>query len=187
MVWYGSMAGSTDSAFKESGVWNVANKYSEDIIFFHAWWVDRSRMMAQLGCLDPLEDVNLPPETKLNYRMTGLNHFYLNLDLLISSSKFAIRNPGLNKKIQQLHDDIKQVKKCMELIETKMIDDKTHKSHVEINIQLFEQCYLEMVRIHESLLPILYKENLIYQYVKQYSQKERKEDIMKKLVDGRGG
>lgn len=175
-----------DSAFKESGVWNVSNLYSEQIIFNHVIALDRAKTMAQIGPLDPTEAMVMNAAQKLNFRIEGLKYFHAHVDSLLFTTKFAIRNAGLLKIHQQLQNNIKEVTKWMELVESPKMDDKTHRSHIELNMKWFNNCYTELIRITEVLLPILYKENLIYQYIKQYSQKERKEDVMKRLVDGSG-
>ncbi len=172
----------TEGTFSETGVWNVANIYSEDMIFFHALWSDRSRMMARLGCLDPIEDAGLDEGVKLNYKVTGLKWFYMHLDLLISNSKFAIKDAKLNKNIEKLHDKLCKVHVCMKAIETKKINQKDHNDTIEVNEKLFDSCYDEMVIIFETLLPILYKENLIYQYIKKYDVKERKTLALERAI-----
>ena len=176
------MKRTTEGTFSETGVWNVANIYSEDMIFFHALWGDRSRMMAKLGCLDPIEDAGLDEGTKVNYKVTGLKWFYMHLDLLISNSKFAMNNPALKSEAEGLHKKLRKVHECMAAIETKKVDQKENTTTIEINEKLFDSCYVEMVDVFEKLMPILYKENLIYQYIKKYDSKEMKKKVMEKAI-----
>lgn len=176
------MARDTETPFSETGIWNMADGYTQ-ILTRHATMLDLYQEIAITGVTEAYEIFNTNEEIINNVRIEALKHARIHLQQLISGSIFIIKAKDRAIVIEQAYNDIKSLRKYVDAVVEIKYNQRDHKNIVTVREELFNLCYEKIDLIKQSILPILHRENLIFQYKKELSYKEKKAAIMKRMIE----
>lgn len=175
------MSSKDDNPFSETGIWNVAVGFSFDVLMYHIYWVDRYEVLSRHGAMDFDQEICLSPNEIKDNQIRGINWYYTHLGLLISNSKFAIKDAQQKKEMELIAKSLKNIKKYKDGIKIVKIDQKNDTTTLEINEKLFELFLNILCTIKERLFPVLYRANLVFQYKENYTPEQMKKMFTEKM------
>lgn len=172
-----------ESPFSETGKYNIAMGYANEILFHHVLMMNRSEILAEYGSLDPLDSIYNDEYSRDVMKIEGLKFFKIYLEMLISYAHFAVKKKENRGPLEDCHKKIKELTKYMDVIE-KIKTDQVRKINTKsINKDVFNKVFNILKDIRMEVMPILYREDLIFKYVEELSPKEFKKAMMRRMVE----
>jgi hypothetical protein len=166
----------------ETGNWNVADKWSELMIFKPLNETSEYLKIAYFGCSDLLEDFMFDEQTKINTKIKGLKWAKYCLEQAMRNSLFAIKTPKDKKKIEDYLKDIGKIDKIIEGIsDKKTFGDKVK---IEINNEAFEFVYGCLIKIFTEVTEPMNKNDLIFIHREEFDPHKFKENIKERFKEG---
>lgn len=169
-----------ENPFTETGIWNVGQGFSFDVIMYHIYWLDRYETMVEHGAIDINQDIFITEDERTENKIKALRWYYTHLYNLVSTCKFAIRGKSDKKNIETCQINLKKLDNFIPKTYHKNINQATGYISLSLDEKLFKVVFEKIRKLKEEILPILYRANLIYHYVEDIDPKEHKKIMMLK-------
>jgi len=169
------------NSVSETGNWNVARSYSQEIVMEHYRNLIQLRQMARRGHIEFSDQFVLSPEVVVIAKHNGLIWYAQEILDMITDIFFAIKKKGNPEKILSLKDSIKNTQKVIpSALKTIM---KKEGSIRIINEEKHYRILELLTEIHEKMLFLLNEDDLIY-YTKEYDDPDEiKRQIMEDVIN----
>lgn len=172
----------------ETGNWNVAENWSNLMIFKPFQEASLYLTMAKNGCSNIEEDFMFDDETKTKTRIQSIKWARDKIEEGIRQSLFAVKSGDVDNVKNKLHEvlsldmPLANGKSPIDMIEIKMINrDKVIKA---INEDAFKIVYGILKRVYMEVLIPLNRSDLIFMYREQFDPAEFKDKIKERFIDG---
>lgn len=166
-----------DFETSETGNWNVADKWSEIMIFKSLYETSENLKIAMFGCSDLMEDFTFDENTKTTARIKALKWAKYSLEQSIKNSLFAIKNEPDKKKLREYLKDLVELNLFMDKIEDKKrMGDKIK---IEINTDIFNFVFDMLSKVFMEITEPMNKSDLIFTHKETFNAK----DFKKKIID----
>lgn len=166
----------------ETGNWNIAQNWTNDMIFRPFFEASLYLQIAKFGFLDIEEDFLMDDNSKINSRIKALPLARNKIEMGIRNSCFAIRNTKDKEKMQEFLKDVVSLDKNMEFIKDKVVDRDVYK--IIINEEMFKLIYDVLIRIYTEVTEPMNRNDLIFNYKEQFDPHEFKKNIKERFVEG---
>jgi hypothetical protein len=166
----------------ETGNWNIAENWSNEMIFKPFYEASQYLTIAKFGCSNIEEDFMFNDETKVKSRVRALNWAKDKLEQGIRQCLFAIRNQTDKDKVKAYLKEIVDLNEVMNMVEQKIVDRDTVKSLV--NEEAFDLAYGVLNRIFTEVTEPMNKSDLIFNFREQFDPKEFKDKIRESFIEG---
>lgn len=164
-----------DYETSETGNWNIANNWANEMIFKPFYEASQYKTIAKFGCSDIEEDFTFDDQTKVMSRIKALNWYKDKMEQGIRQCLFAIRNSNDKKRVQDFLAEIIDLNKVLEMVSEKIVDRDKYK--ININEDAFNLVYNCLNRIFTEVTEPMNKSDLIFNYREQFDPKKAKKRI----------
>ena len=162
----------------DTGNWNIAKGYSNEIILNHIKKLDYYKDIACYGSLDIVEELTLPIKIKSILRLKGLDRYVNELKKLIENVKFGIYENQKEILIDYL-EDLKMIR--TEFFPKLKIQDADN--NIIVNEDVFDVVFSVVTKMEMDLKEPMNKADMIYQYKETYDPKALKQKMMEQLSE----
>lgn len=166
----------------ETGNWNVADKWSDSMIFTPFREASDYLRTAHFGCSDLFEDFTFDETTKIAARIKSLKWAKYCIEQGIRQCLFAIRNKTDKDKLTEYLGDLEKYAEVIDSIEEIRIYGDEKKS--EINQEVFDFVYNALLKIYTNVTEPMNRSDLIFTHREDYDPKKFKESIKERFKEG---
>ncbi len=165
----------------ESGNWNVADKWSESMVFQPLFECSNYLKVADSGCVDLEEDLTFDNDSKIQFKIKGLEWARRTLEQGIKQSLFAIKNDSDKDVVKVYLTDVKKLKELIPLIKKRKHNGD--KNVIVLDEKVFNFVYEMVDKIFTEITEPLNRSDLIFMDRKHFNPKEFKDKIKQRLEE----
>jgi hypothetical protein len=171
-----------DYESSETGNWNVAENWSNSLIFKPFFECSEYLTLAQFGCSDISEDFMFDEKTKIKTRIESLKWAKHKLEMGIRQCMFAVRNANDKTKMNNYLKEVIDLKEPIKNIEEIIMDRDLKKSI--INEEYFDLVFNVLLRIFTEITEPMNRSDLIFNFKETFDPSEYKRNIKNRFVQG---
>lgn len=166
----------------ESGNWNVAQGYSNNLILHSLMNCSDYESIATFGTTNIGEEFSISEETKIMARIKGLNWLNKELEKLINQTLFAVKKSD-KEKMYKFLDLVLKLRKELPHTYILVKNNINKTNYYKIYEDKFDNYLSMMVDIKREVMPILNSSKLIFPMEENLDPDEIKRRIFEDYVN----
>jgi hypothetical protein len=171
-----------DYETSETGNWNVAQNWTNEMIFRPFLESIEYLQLAKFGYSDIEEYFTLSPEIKIQTRIQSIDLARNKIEMGIRLCLFAIRSKQDKDKVKELLDDAVKLQEYIPMIKKNVTD--RDKIKLDIDEENFNHVYKVLLRIITEVTEPMNRNDLIFNFREQFDPAEFKRGMKERYVQG---